>query len=154
MIYNLESHHIGPRQNHQNLNNLSHQVRILGIVSTMFAALFSKLGVPIKTTVSTTILEEAPNGLVKFRPLPLGEPVSGKVEKECAHFYSVSIPEEEARSGLVCRVELSDKSKFKAMHIKWQKQVIMRCGKEERRGLTNVGGVRVWRGDGQPKSHG
>ncbi|RVW48546.1 Chaperone protein dnaJ 15 [Vitis vinifera] len=31
----------------------------LGTVNTMFAALFSKLGVPIKTTVSANVLEEA-----------------------------------------------------------------------------------------------
>ncbi|KAH6784187.1 ARG1-like 1 [Perilla frutescens var. hirtella] len=36
----------------------------LGTVNTMFAAIFSKLGVPIKTTVSATVLEEALNGLV------------------------------------------------------------------------------------------
>ncbi|KAL6187115.1 hypothetical protein ACLB2K_043230 [Fragaria x ananassa] len=36
----------------------------LGAVNTMFAALFSKLGVPIKTTVSATVLEEALNGMV------------------------------------------------------------------------------------------
>ncbi|KAF6143255.1 hypothetical protein GIB67_039038 [Kingdonia uniflora] len=51
----------------------------LGAVNTMFAALFSKLGVPIKTTVSATILEEALNGTVAIRPLQLGHPLSTKV---------------------------------------------------------------------------
>lgn len=51
----------------------------LGAVNTMFAALFSKLGVPIKTTVSATVLEEALNGMVTIRPLPLGQPISRKV---------------------------------------------------------------------------
>uniref|UniRef100_A0A2N9E137 J domain-containing protein n=1 Tax=Fagus sylvatica TaxID=28930 RepID=A0A2N9E137_FAGSY len=87
----------------------------LGAVNTMFAALFSKLGVPIKTTVSATVLEEALNGVVYIRPLPLGQPISKKVEKQCAHFYSVVITEEEARSGFVCRVQSSDKSKFKSL---------------------------------------
>ncbi|KAF3431336.1 hypothetical protein FNV43_RR26067 [Rhamnella rubrinervis] len=89
----------------------------LGAVNTMFAALFSKLGVPIKTTVSATVLEEALNGLVTIRPLPLGQPVSKKVEKQCAHFYSVTITEEEARAGFVCRVQSSDKSKFKLLYF-------------------------------------
>jgi hypothetical protein len=40
----------------------------------------SKLGVPIKTTISATILEEALNGTVTIRPLPLGRPVHDKVE--------------------------------------------------------------------------
>ncbi|KAL2658789.1 hypothetical protein AAZV13_03G046200 [Glycine max] len=48
----------------------------LGAVNTMFAAFFSKLGVPIKTTVSATVLEEALNGLVTIRPLPLGHNIS------------------------------------------------------------------------------
>lgn len=89
----------------------------LGAVNTMFAALFSKLGVPIKTTVSATVLEEALNGLVTIRPLPLGHYVSKRVEKQCAHFYSVTITEEEARAGFVCRVQSSDKSKFKLLYF-------------------------------------
>ncbi|KAK8613284.1 hypothetical protein V6N13_101051 [Hibiscus sabdariffa] len=89
----------------------------LGAVNTMFAALFSKLGVPIKTTVSATVLEEALNGAVTIRPLMLGLPISRKVEKQCAHFYSVAITEEEARDGFVCRVQSSDKSKFKLLYF-------------------------------------
>lgn len=89
----------------------------LGTVNTMFAALFSKLGVPIKTTVSATVLEEALNGRVSISPLLLGQPVFRKVEKQSAHFYSVSVSEEEARGGLVCRVQSSDKSKFKLLYF-------------------------------------
>ncbi|KAG6654439.1 hypothetical protein I3843_05G134700 [Carya illinoinensis] len=90
----------------------------LGAVNTMFAALFSKLGVPIKTTVSATVLEEALNGVITLRPLPLGQPISKKVEKQSAHFYAVTITEEEARAGFVCRVQSSDKSKFKEESVK------------------------------------
>ncbi|KAJ6313325.1 hypothetical protein OIU77_014768 [Salix suchowensis] len=89
----------------------------LGAVNTMFAALFSKLGVPIKTTISATVLEEALNGVVDIRPLSLGEPISRKVERQCAHFYSVTITEEEAKAGFVCRVQSSDKSKFKLLYF-------------------------------------
>ncbi|KAG9449838.1 hypothetical protein H6P81_009803 [Aristolochia fimbriata] len=89
----------------------------LGAVNTMFAALFSKLGVPIKTTVSATVLEEALNGLVTIRPLQLGQPLSRKVEKQSAHFYSVTITDEEAQAGLVCRVQSADKSKFKLLYF-------------------------------------
>ncbi|KAK4763691.1 hypothetical protein SAY87_013129 [Trapa incisa] len=89
----------------------------LGAVNTMFAAIFSKLGVPIKTTVSATVLEEALNGAVTVHPLPLGQPISKKVEKQCAHFYSITITEEEARAGLVCRVQSPEKSKFKLLYF-------------------------------------
>ncbi|XP_063943922.1 chaperone protein dnaJ 16 isoform X2 [Daucus carota subsp. sativus] len=89
----------------------------LGTVNTMFAAIFSKLGVPIKTTVSANVLEEALNGMVPIRPLLLGQPVSGKVDKQSAHFYSVSVTEYEATAGLVCRVQSADKSNFKLLYF-------------------------------------
>ncbi|TXG56370.1 hypothetical protein EZV62_017683 [Acer yangbiense] len=89
----------------------------LGAVNTMFAALFSKLGVPIKTTVSATVLEEALNGVVTVRPLLLDQAITRKVEKQCAHFYSITITEEEAQAGFVCRVQSSDKSKFKLLYF-------------------------------------
>ncbi|CAI0386490.1 unnamed protein product [Linum tenue] len=98
----------------------------LGAVNTMFAALFSKLGVPIKTTVSATVLEEALNGVVPIYPLELGRPISRKVEKQSAHFYSVTISEEEAKAGFVCRVQSTEKSKFKLLYF----------DQEENRGLS------------------
>lgn len=89
----------------------------LGTVNTMFAALFSKLGVPIKTTVSANVLEEAMNGTVTVRPLPIGTSVSGKVEKQCAHFFGVTISEQQAESGVVVRVTSSAQSKFKLLYF-------------------------------------
>lgn len=87
----------------------------LGTVNTMFAALFSKLGVPIKTTVSPTVLEEAMNGTVTVRPLPVGTSAMGKVEKQSAHFFGVTISEEQAHSGIVVRVTSVAQSKFKLL---------------------------------------
>ncbi|KAL4360700.1 hypothetical protein GQ457_04G006390 [Hibiscus cannabinus] len=85
----------------------------LGTVNTMFAALFSKLGVPIKTTISAIVLEEALNGTVTVRPLPIGTSVSGKVEKQCAHFFGVTINNEQAEAGIVVRATSAAQSKFK-----------------------------------------
>ncbi|KAM0961322.1 hypothetical protein ACFX13_021036 [Malus domestica] len=89
----------------------------LGTVNTMFAALFSKLGVPIKTTISANVLEEALNGTVTVRPLPIGTSVSGKVEKQCAHFFGVTISEQQAESGIVVRVTSTAQSKFKLLYF-------------------------------------
>ncbi|XP_062228576.1 chaperone protein dnaJ 16-like [Phragmites australis] len=89
----------------------------LNTVNTMFAALFSKLGVPIKTTVSATVLEEALNGSVMVSQLQLGKSVQRKVEKQSAHFYSVDITEKQAKMGLVCRAHSTDKSKFKLLYF-------------------------------------
>ncbi|KAJ8445316.1 hypothetical protein Cgig2_010674 [Carnegiea gigantea] len=89
----------------------------LGTVNTVFAALFSKLGVPIKTTISANVLEEALNGTVTIRPLPIGTSVSGKVDKQCAHFFGVTINEEQAESGIVVRVTSAAQSKFKLLYF-------------------------------------
>lgn len=89
----------------------------LGTVNTMFAALFSKLGVPIKTTISANVLEEALNGTVTVRPLPVGTSVSGKVEKQCAHFFGVTINEHQAEAGVVVRVTSAAQSKFKLLYF-------------------------------------
>ncbi|KAJ1283724.1 hypothetical protein BS78_03G148300 [Paspalum vaginatum] len=89
----------------------------LGTVNTMFAALFSKLGVPIKTTISPTVLEEAMNGTVTVRPLPIGASATGKVDKQCAHFFGVTISEEQAHSGIVIRVTSHAQSKFKLLYF-------------------------------------
>ncbi|XP_022727217.1 chaperone protein dnaJ 15-like isoform X1 [Durio zibethinus] len=89
----------------------------LGTVNTMFAALFSKLGVPIKTTISANVLEEALNGTVTVRPLPIGTSVSGKVDKQCAHFFGVTIRDEQAEAGIVVRVTSTAQSKFKLLYF-------------------------------------
>ncbi|CAN4121831.1 unnamed protein product [Withania somnifera] len=89
----------------------------LGTVNTMFAALFSKLGVPIKTSISASVLEEALNGTVTVRPLPIGTSVSGKVEKQNAHFFGVTISDEQAEAGIVVRVTSASQSKFKLLYF-------------------------------------
>ncbi|KAJ4709910.1 Chaperone protein dnaJ 15 [Melia azedarach] len=89
----------------------------LGTVNTMFAALFSKLGVPIKTTISANVLEEALSGTVTVRPLPIGTSVSGKVEKQCAHFFGVTINDQQAEAGIVVRVTSTAQSKFKLLYF-------------------------------------
>ncbi|XP_057826814.1 chaperone protein dnaJ 15 [Cryptomeria japonica] len=89
----------------------------LGTVNTMFAALFSKLGVPIKTTISANVLEDALNGIVTIRPLPLGRPTSDKVEKQGAHFFGVTITQEQAEAGIVVRVTSPAQSKFKLLYF-------------------------------------
>lgn len=97
------------------------------------------MGVPIKTTISANVLEEALNGTVTVRPLPIGTSVSGKVEFNCpfqwqnlsavpgfdicgasmqvekqnAHFFGVTISDEQAEAGIVVRVTSAAQSKFK-----------------------------------------
>lgn len=47
------------------------------------------MGVPIKTTVSANVLEEALNGCFTIRPLKIGTSVSGKVPSQLAGYKSL-----------------------------------------------------------------
>ncbi|KAK7299928.1 hypothetical protein RJT34_10757 [Clitoria ternatea] len=89
----------------------------LGTVLTMILALLSKLGPPFKTTISANVLKEALNGTATVRPLLIGTSVSGKVEKQCAHFFGVTIDEQQAESGIVIRVTSSAQSRFKLLYF-------------------------------------
>ena len=64
-------------------------VSALGPLSTAFAALFSKLGVPIKTSVPLPVLEAARSGSFRAEPLPFGAAVAGRVDKHACRFYAV-----------------------------------------------------------------
>uniref|UniRef100_A0A0E0EVC7 Uncharacterized protein n=1 Tax=Oryza meridionalis TaxID=40149 RepID=A0A0E0EVC7_9ORYZ len=55
------------------------------------------------------------SGTVTARPLPVGLSARGKVDKQCALFYGVTISEEQARSGIVIRVTSAAQSKFKLL---------------------------------------
>jgi hypothetical protein len=63
------------------------------------------------------VLEEAMNGIVTVRPLPVGTSATGKVDKQCAHFFGVTISEEQAHSGIVVRVTSPAQSKFKLLYF-------------------------------------
>lgn len=84
---------------------------------TMCVALFSKLGVPIKTTVPVAVLKEALDRSVKVFQLQLGQSERRKVEKLSANYYAVDITERDAKAGLVCRVHSPDGSKFKLLYF-------------------------------------
>ncbi|CAF1725322.1 unnamed protein product [Brassica napus] len=103
----------------------------LGAVNTMFAALFNKLGVQIKTTVSANLLDEALNGTVTTLPLAVGQVVSRKVEKQSAHFYSVTLTEEESQAGLICKVHSSAKNKFKLLYFDQEESGGLRLALQE-----------------------
>lgn len=66
------------------------------IVNAMFENLFSQFWVIIKTINSTNILKEALNDIVIVRPLPIGTTISEKVEKDWAHFFGITIKEQQA----------------------------------------------------------
>ena len=64
-------------------------VSSLGPLSTAMAALFAKMGVPIKTSVPLQILEAARSGAFRAELLPFGAAVAGRVDKSACQFYLV-----------------------------------------------------------------
>ncbi|KAE8668231.1 Chaperone protein dnaJ 15 [Hibiscus syriacus] len=72
----------------------------LGTVNTMFAALFRSFK---WNRHSST--------------LPIGTSVSGKVDKQCAHFFGVTLSDEQAEAGIVVRVTSVAQSKFKLLYF-------------------------------------
>lgn len=65
-------------------------VHLLHICLPINLFAISKLGVPIKTTISANVLEEAMSGTVTVRPLPVGSSVSGKVNNNIYSYEFMS----------------------------------------------------------------
>ncbi|XP_004299050.1 PREDICTED: chaperone protein dnaJ 15-like [Fragaria vesca subsp. vesca] len=89
----------------------------LGAVNTMLAALFCKLVAPIKTIISGNVFEDAQDSNAAVRPLPLGTSVTGKVRRQCAHYFGVTISEQQAKSGIVVRVTSYGRNRFKLLYL-------------------------------------
>lgn len=77
----------------------------LGTVNTAIAALFSKLGVPIRTAVAAGVLEAAYDGRFSASPLHFGQRVQDRVEKQAARFYELEVSQVGGwgRRTLVCK---------------------------------------------------
>ncbi len=71
------------------LEEVELDVSSLGPLSTAMAALFSKMGVPIKTSVPLAVMDAARLGSFRAELLPFGAAVAGRVDKNACHFYQV-----------------------------------------------------------------
>lgn len=71
------------------LSDMAVDVSSLGPLSTAMAALFAKMGVPIKTSVPLQILEAARSGTFRADLLPFSAAVAGRVDKSACQFYLV-----------------------------------------------------------------
>mmetsp|Transcript_10383 Transcript_10383/g.31263 ORF Transcript_10383/g.31263 Transcript_10383/m.31263 type:complete len:409 (-) Transcript_10383:1044-2270(-) len=86
----------------------------LGVVGLGFAAMFSKLGVPIKTAIAPRVLETAYEGKFEAEDLQWGVPVCEKVEKQQAKFYLLHISQQNIEEGFLIKAS-SAASKFKLL---------------------------------------
>ena len=102
--------------NEKDLTNVEIDLSSLGTVNSVFAAMFSRLGVlSVKTMVSTSVLESAESGKIEIRPLSFDDaPISDRVEKNSAHYYNLSVTESDIAEGF-CVWVTSPSSRFKVL---------------------------------------
>uniref|UniRef100_A0A0N4ZPL6 J domain-containing protein n=1 Tax=Parastrongyloides trichosuri TaxID=131310 RepID=A0A0N4ZPL6_PARTI len=91
----------------------------IGAVGRVFGALFSKLGVPIPTTVPAKILGQAKeiccgeSGSPVVTLLEPGKLIDGSVNKQEGNFYKFTVTEADQKQGIIIRVTSTSMSKFK-----------------------------------------
>eukprot|EP00873_Tetraselmis_striata_P004362 jgi/Tetstr1/424626/TSEL_015148.t1 len=90
----------------------------MGTMNTVVAAMFSKLGVPIKTAVSQAVLDAADAGSFPVTRLEFGQPVKGKVDKQEACFYELEVPQQLIDEGFYVFAHSNAGSKFKLLMFK------------------------------------
>ncbi len=101
-------------------------VEDLGTMGRLFGALVSKAGIPVPTEITQKVLTAAQHigqgrtdvpGFVvpKVENLEFGQNVSDHVERQNAHFYRVTITEEDLKSGVIISCVSSGSDKFKVV---------------------------------------
>ncbi|KAK9812032.1 hypothetical protein WJX73_010432 [Symbiochloris irregularis] len=86
-----------------------------GLVNTAFAAMFSKLGVPIKTAVAPQALEAVYAGSFAAQPVTFGIPIHDKVDKAACNYYTLEVSREQVSAGFVIGVHSKVGSRFKLL---------------------------------------
>ncbi|DBA00537.1 TPA: hypothetical protein N0F65_006441 [Lagenidium giganteum] len=95
-------------------------VEAMGGLGRVFGALFTKIGIPIPTQISQSVLTSArdlcdPRSTATTKApvthLSLGQEKHAKVDKQDAHFYRITVEQE--RESLVFMCRSATKSKFK-----------------------------------------
>ena len=101
--------------NEKDLTNVELDISSMGTMNSVFASLFSRLGVlSVKTMVASSVLENAESGKAQLRPLSFGTSVTDRVNKNCAHHYNLTITRENIDNGFCVWVK-SPSSRFKVL---------------------------------------
>lgn len=102
-----------------NLNPSDLEVQLdlssLGMVNTAMAAIFNKLGVPVKTVVAQHVLDAAYMGNFKALQLQFGEKHSDKVDKAGVVFYELTVTEQHIAEGFAVGAHSIQGSRFKLL---------------------------------------
>lgn len=111
-------------------------VEDLGTVGRLFGALVSKAGIPVPTEITQKVLTAAMHigsgvthvpgfELPKVETLLWGQTVSGTVDRQCAHFFRITITEADLSNGIIISCTSAGNDKFKVVFFDNQGHVTM-----------------------------
>ena len=102
-------------------------VEDLGTVGRLFGALVSKAGIPVPTEITQKVLTAAMHigsgathvpgfELPKVETLLWGQTVSGTVDRQCAHFFRITVTDQDLKNGVIVSCSSTGNDKFKVLH--------------------------------------
>jgi len=111
-------------------------VEDLGTVGRLFGALISKAGIPVPTEITQKVLTAAQHigkgntNVPGFEIPPVedllwGQTVTGTVERQAAHFYKITVTEQDLKSGIMITCKSTGKDKFKVVFFDQEGHVTM-----------------------------
>jgi hypothetical protein len=111
-------------------------VEDLGTVGRLFGALVSKAGIPVPTEITQKVLTAAMHigsgvthvpgfDLPKVETLLWGQTVSGTVDRQCAHFFRITITEADLKNGVIISCTSTGSDKFKIVFFDMKGDVTM-----------------------------
>lgn len=111
-------------------------VEDLGTVGRLFGALVSKAGIPVPTEITQKVLTSAQHigqgrtevpgfQLPTVETLIYGQTITGTVERQNAHFYRVTVTEEDLKTGLIVTCVSNGNDKFKVVFFDTDGNVTM-----------------------------
>lgn len=103
--------------NNEDLLDTELDLSSLGTMSSVFLAMFSRMGLRVKTMVAPQVLDGAESGQASLRPLEFGVPIADRVGKHNALFYELQVSQDDIDSGFCVRVT-SPNSRFKLLTFK------------------------------------
>lgn len=101
-------------------------VEEMGTLGRMFGALVSKAGIPVPTEISVKVLSNAKfisegvspqNGetLPQVVDVVWGQTISHGVDRQDAHFYRITLTDEDLKKGVILQCKSKDADKFKVV---------------------------------------
>jgi len=111
-------------------------VEDLGTVGRLFGALISKAGIPVPTEITQKVLTAAQHigkgvtevpgfEIPNVEDLLWGQTVSGTVERQAAHFYRITVTEQDLKNGVMINCKSTGKDKFKIVFFDQEGHVTM-----------------------------